>query len=341
MKYTFIEILRCMAICMVVLLHTVTGGLNILDLSGHPETKNSLLLMMDLITWCVPVFLIISGYLFLDPDRHMTFFDSVRKYCRRIILALFLFGVPYAFIELVAVNMTFNWKMPGRAFLMVLRGESWSHLWYLYLILALYLITPALKRILAMLPLWCICLIMGLLLLFCSLCPYLNKRLGIDSIPVMPIQGIYLFYYLSGYLFKIKDNKVSGTRSCKMPVIILAVIIGILIADRLLLDNPLQMAYNYPPTAAIALLLFRAVQSGEIKWKEKNRKTIRHLSDMSFCIYLIHPVFLNLIYKVLHYDLYSMPLFPSILLLFGITFTLSCFNACILRKIPLMRRYVC
>lgn len=41
---------------------------------------------------------------------------------------------------------TFRIRMIPEALKMTLMGHTWSHMWYLYLILFLYLITPLLKK---------------------------------------------------------------------------------------------------------------------------------------------------------------------------------------------------
>ena len=104
----------------------------------------------------MPVFLVISGYLFLNPCREMGLGRMLTKYCRRIVLALILFGVPYGCLELLAAEGRFRPGMPGEAFVKVLRGQSWSHMWYLYLILLLYAVTPLLKRVLKAVPRWAV-----------------------------------------------------------------------------------------------------------------------------------------------------------------------------------------
>ena len=141
----FLDILRVAATCAVVLLHTVTGAMDITDMAAFPAEEWIFLMALDLICWSVPVFVLISGYLFLKPARRVSMRDVLARYGRRILLALFIFGVPYACLEQIALERSFSLGMLGKGFLMVLRGESWSHMWYLYLILALYLMTPALK----------------------------------------------------------------------------------------------------------------------------------------------------------------------------------------------------
>ena len=95
----FLDVLRVLATCAVVLMHVLTGATDVTDASIVPEYRSLLLSVMDLVTWCVPIFLLISGYLFLNPERTLTYPVMIKKYCRRIALAILLFGVPYAASE--------------------------------------------------------------------------------------------------------------------------------------------------------------------------------------------------------------------------------------------------
>ena len=107
----FLDVLRVLATCAVVLMHVLTGATDVTDASIVPEYRSLLLSVMDLVTWCVPIFLLISGYLFLNPERTLTYPVMIKKYCRRIALAILLFGVPYAASELVVTERTFRIRM--------------------------------------------------------------------------------------------------------------------------------------------------------------------------------------------------------------------------------------
>lgn len=203
-REVFLDGLRVAATCAVVMLHTITGAMDITNMSEYPLEWKVFLAGLDLLCWCVPVFLMISGYLFLNPAREIGMGKMLTKYCRRILLALFVFGVPFALLEQVATERCLRLDMVGRGILMVLRGESWSHMWYLYRILFLYLLTPALRWFLTRIPVWGVYLVQGLLLAVCSGLPCLCRVLGLGWGDQLPEEGIYLFYYICGYLFAAK-----------------------------------------------------------------------------------------------------------------------------------------
>ena len=169
----FLDVLRVAAACAVVLMHTVTAVMDNMDMSPYPAAQKLFPAVRDLVSWCVPVFILISGYLFLRPDRNLTFGRMVTKYCRRIVLALFLFGVPYSWIELAVTEGGFRTGMLWQGIVNVLRRQSWAHMWYLYLILFLYLLTPAVRWMLERVPKAALYALAAALLFGSSILPFI------------------------------------------------------------------------------------------------------------------------------------------------------------------------
>ena len=357
----FLDVLRVLATCAVVLMHVLTGATDVTDASIVPEYRSLLLSVMDLVTWCVPIFLLISGYLFLNPERTLTYPVMIKKYCRRIALAILLFGVPYAASELVVAERTFRIRMIPEALKMTLMGHTWSHMWYLYLILFLYLITPLLKKVLRVLPVWGAAAVMAVIFLGSSVAPFLNKVLDINSIPVLPDGGVYFLYYLCGYLFAVREVCVDKGRNVWLTAAVAVLALG-MILSRTLAGFSIQMAYNYPFTVLLAVLLFAAGWNGggdgaALAAREKDR--IHRISwqeagALSFAVYLVHPVYVNLLYKFVKITPFtvleqcgvqSVAAGQAVLILLLAAFclvvlALATATAWVLRKIPVLRKYV-
>ena len=390
----FLDVLRVLATCAVVLMHVLTGATDVTDASIVPEYRSLLLSVMDLVTWCVPIFLLISGYLFLNPERTLTYPVMIKKYCRRIALAILLFGVPYAASELVVAERTFRVMMIPEALKMTLTGHTWSHMWYLYLILFLYLITPLLKKVLQILPVWSVVAVMAVVFLGSSVAPFLNKVLDINSIPVSPDGGVYFLYYLCGYLFAVRevcvdkgrnasgqmvepgsgrragdnkecDGKTQNVESRAWNVWLTAAVAVLalgMILSRTLAGFSIQMAYNYPFTVLLAVLLFATGWNGGRNGaasaaREKNRIhriPWQEAGALSFAVYLVHPVYVNLLYKFVKITPFtvleqcgvqSVAAGQTVLILLLAAFclvvlALATATAWVLRKIPVLRKYV-
>ena len=390
----FLDVLRVLATCAVVLMHVLTGATDVTDASIVPEYRSLLLSVMDLVTWCVPIFLLISGYLFLNPERTLTYPVMIKKYCRRIALAILLFGVPYAASELVVAERTFRIRMIPEALKMTLMGHTWSHMWYLYLILFLYLITPLLKKVLRVLPVWGVVAMMAVIFLGSSVAPFLNKVLDVNSIPVLPDGGVYFLYYLCGYLFVVREVCVDKGRNAGSQMVepgsgrragdntecdgetqnvesrawnvwlkaAVAVLAMGMILSRTLAGFSIQMAYNYPFTVLLAVLLFATGWNGgrdgaASAAREKNRIhriPWQEAGALSFAVYLVHPVYVNLLYKFVKITPFtvleqcgvqSVAAGQVVLILLLAAFclvvlALATATAWVLRKIPVLRKYV-
>ena len=346
----FLDVLRVLATCAVVLMHVLTGATDVTDASIMPEYRSLLLSVMDLVTWCVPIFLLISGYLFLNPERTLTYPVMIKKYCRRIALAILLSGVPYAASELVVAERTFRIRMIPEALKMTLMGHTWSHMWYLYLILFLYLITPLLKKVLRVLPVWGVAAVMAVIFLGSSVAPFLNKVLDVNSIPVLPDGGVYFLYYLCGYFFAVREVCVDKGRNVWLTAAVAVLALG-MILSRTLAGFSIQMAYNYPFTVLLAVLLFAAGWNGSIK---KHRIPWQEAGALSFAVYLVHPVYVNLLYKFVKITPFtvleqcgvqSVAAGQTVLILLLAAFclvvlALATATAWVLRKIPVLRKFV-
>lgn len=363
-RESFLDVLRIAATLAVVLLHTVTGIMDAADMNLYPLEKKVFLIALDLITWCVPIFVLISGYLFLNPDREIPFGQMLTKYCRRIALALLLFGVPYAVLELAAGERRFRIGMLWESVLMVLQGKTWSHMWYLYMIFFLYLIMPGLKALLKKLPKGALYLILALLFTGSSLLPFFKKLFALQWLPVLPDGCIYLFYYLCGYLFAAGNVEERGGRRQKQPewasrnrlrlcgAVLLLLLFGGMAASRIVGSYRVQMAYNYPFTVAASLLLMWLLGEGEDKIPEKNRTPLQKAGALCFGVYLVHPVFANIYYKFLCITPLNFPqgdflqggdiprIAVSLPLFFLLILLPAVFTAWGLYKIPLLRKYV-
>ena len=390
----FLDVLRVLATCAVVLMHVLTGAIDVTDTSIVPEYRSLLLSVMDLVTWCVPIFLLISGYLFLNPKRILTYPVMIKKYCRRIALAILLFGVPYAVSELVVTERTFRIMMIPEALKMTLTGHTWSHMWYLYLIFFLYLVTPLLKKVLRVLPVWGVVAMMAVIFLGSSVAPFLNKVLDVNSIPVLPDGGVYFLYYLCGYFFAVREVCVDKGRNAGGQMVesgsgrsagdntecdgeaqnvesrawnvwltaAVAVLALGMILSRTLAGFSIQMAYNYPFTVLLAVLLFAAGWNGggdgaALAAREKDRIhriPWQEAGALSFAVYLVHPVYVNLLYKFVKITPFtvleqcgvqSVAAGQAVLILLLAAFclvvlALATATAWVLRKIPVLRKFV-
>ncbi|MCR5754676.1 MAG: acyltransferase [Acetatifactor sp.] len=338
----FLDILRVAATCAVVMLHVISGALDLEGVEILPVQKNICLALFDVVTWCVPIFVLISGYLFLNPEREISFQKMLSKYIRRIVLALFIFGVPYALLEMIATERTFHIIMIPKAFWMVCIGQSWAHMWYLYLIFCLYLLTPGLKWVLRRIPIPAVYFVEMILFVGSSIFPFLQKLSGV-TIPVcLPDECIYLFYYICGYLFvrntKVQQKNNSGIIWGESALIFL--LMSGMVISRFSENYSVQMAYEYPFAVLLAILLFDCLRNLDSKMEKLNTVCLEKLSALSFAVYLVHPIFTNILYKGFHLLPFDFALWMSLPIFFAGVLLASVGLAILLRKVSFLQKYV-
>lgn len=90
-RQTEFDVLRLLAILAVIAMHA--GGNAYLSSNFDPRQHS---MFVAAIVWCVPVFFLISGRFFLDPQRHVTIKKIWNKHIRRIIVVFVTWSSIYA-----------------------------------------------------------------------------------------------------------------------------------------------------------------------------------------------------------------------------------------------------
>lgn len=146
----YLEWLRVLACLAVVLIHcfaTPLDNMTVLEVGpGRAFAWTELLVVLG--RWAVPVFLMVTGALLLDPARPVGW-RKVARYVRRMAAVLLSFGTLYALMELAFDAKALSPAMLPEAVLRVLQERSWAPLWYLYDLIGVYLLLPLLRSFVA------------------------------------------------------------------------------------------------------------------------------------------------------------------------------------------------
>lgn len=333
-----IEYMRAIACLGVILIHVMKSAHDVFD-NMTPEIYFICTSFVNNLRWCVPVFLMISGYLLLDPEKKIGLI-KIKQYIIRIVIVLGIFGTGFAFIELIFEKHSVRFTFIFRAFVNMLMGNTWNHLWYLYALIALYLFLPMLKSITGYLSKQEITYIIIVFLIYSSVFPTL-KELGVTIGIAYFSFSIYLFYMLLGYWVrqsKIKISKVLsilGFIGTSLYFVILAYV-----SDVKGYKIP-GIFYSHSSIMVVlqAVLIFSLMGNIKISVDGRLHKIILSIADYSFGMYIMHMFWINILYKVfkLNPAKYGIWIFIPIYI---IVIILTYVTAFIMRKIPIIRKYI-
>lgn len=323
-EYSF-DILRVISMCMVIIIHVS----NVYSRSYGIISNQSFLFSLIFNTISrisVPIFLMISGALLLERDFNK------KKYLNRIkkfIILTIIWDIIYLVWEYYYLGITYN------NFYKLLLEPFRAHLWYLYTILIIYIIQPLLKIILEKSNKKIKILLLILWLLFSTI------SIKISFIANYFTIFCYIGYFIIGnYLYKyIKKNEL---KKYTLPLFILIVIsYGISIVLNYMFSRRYNMFYNLFFAYRTPFIIIATFSFFTIIVSNNNKKIsnfIISLSDLSFGVYLIHGIFLDITVKSFIYgsinSLIGIPLFFIIILISSLV------SVFILKKIKYIKKIV-
>lgn len=132
--------LRVVAIGAVVLIHT--AGLTAAAPDARSTTQGQLAIALDFFSrWSVPVFVMLSGALLLDPARYRGSADFLRRRAMRLVPAVIVWHLVYlAYI----IMLTESSMSAGDALRLTLTGRLFTALYFFWIVLGLAIVTPVL-----------------------------------------------------------------------------------------------------------------------------------------------------------------------------------------------------
>lgn len=132
--------LRVVAICSVISIHTVAPNAVLHDV--RHSLRGWVAIVLDLGSgYAVPVFVMMSGAMMLDPNRFTTTKDFLRKRVVRLVPAIIFWNIAYAWLHnAVSPPRLTLYQVVGHA----LSGTLFGHLYFFWIILGLSLVAPVL-----------------------------------------------------------------------------------------------------------------------------------------------------------------------------------------------------
>ncbi len=318
-----IDLLRIICCILVIGIHTTPDYAYSIS-SGQPIFVNlQALVVQSIVRIGLPVFFMLSGYYLLNrnTDNLFTFY---KKRIISLIIPFFIYSIIlfYAFSYLDHNDSRFS------VYINKLLTSSTSlsvHFWFVYSMLGLYVISPAIKYITDKIQdtdvFKAIIIIVGVF--YYSLYSYSASQSFQNYHHLIPLQGIdtWVMYFIVGGL--IKRIKISThTVLSLLPIAFTLHVTTVYFSVNKFGFNiyPYDSGLNILLMSSMVLLIF---SRAEFKFSPLKINIIEKLAPLTYGIYLIHPLILSLLERAFH-----PPFISHYLTLKTISFSILAFFIC-------------
>jgi surface polysaccharide O-acyltransferase-like enzyme len=295
--------------------------------------------------WCVPVFLMVSGTLLLDPGRASPPGAFYRRRLNRVGLPLAVWTAVYLLFRHHVLDQPMTGFQAARA---VASGAPFLQLYFLYVLAGLYLLTPFLRTALRAMGLreqaWLAAVLLGLGAADQALMTFLDIGEHNAATRFVP----YLGYYVAGRVLRQvpRDPRLTRAAVAAVPVsvVVTAALAAVAASGGRGWGPAGEYVYSYmsPWVVALSLATFwllrvAGTRPGD-RWRP-GRRTAR-LSGLAFGIFLVHALFFYPLVRDWQVPTALGPYLVTLTWHVLVTLVASALVTVALRRIPLLRRIV-
>lgn len=343
-RIVYLDLLRIVACLAVIMCHVSAD--NWYDTDPASFNWQVLNAYDSFVCFCVPVFFMISGTFFLNPNKELPLKALYKKYILRIAVAYLFWSLAYAVYGYLTLGEALS---PSDAALTILNStlESHGHLWFLPVLIGLYIITPLLRQISAKPETEKYFLILffifgiGLSTLMVFDIPY---TWALQTAVVMEMATGYAGYFVLGrYLHVHEFSKRFRAAAYVLGALGIVACVAVSVVYSLQLGEPSAKLYGYLSItslfSAVGFFLFFKYHAPKWRWTAKAQRFIQGLSACTFGAYLIHPLFLSVLYDAGIHSLTFNPAAAVPMLTLGV-FIVSAAVSWLIRRIPVIHKFI-
>ncbi len=295
----------------------------------------------------VPVFVMLSGAIFLDPARKLDVKRLYRRNILRLVILYLLWSGAYGLLDCYFYGFS---NLTGKEILKEMASGRY-HLWYLPMLVGIYVLLPVLRS-------WILhaqkrnvqyflALFVVLQVLRTTVITFVKNGELLHLLELGEIQMAcsYLGYFVLGYYIA-----HVGIPQKYHKFFYLAVIPGA--AANILISNAQSIRDGIPNGViydsfglftfliVVAVFLFVTEKAGRHRWGRRSSAAIAEVSQGTLGVYLLHIGVIELL-EPLGIHSAMVPVAAGVPLLALLTFVLCGAAAALLRRIPLVGRYIC
>ena len=372
-RYEYLTMVRAFACFCIVVLHCMKyscalGQKGVFQMSSAMLTASQII--EYLMNWAVPCFVMVTGALLLDNEKKLTYKKIFSKYIPRMLASILVFSIIFELIDTILLGDPIGLQALVTGIKNAAFNRSWIHMWYLYMVIAIYLMLPIYRKITAninkkdmiyLLVLYGIFLIgvdvltngIGASLVMMKQDSYgaseLVSTLNSAKSPAFFIftQKVWPLYLFLGYAIHKEMIKLRPAVSVGVLLAGIVSIIGLGVAGSTLQNPTAVMVCNVLCTfnsSPVYLLMAMGIFSSFHSMKEGKsgvlKTCIGQFDACSFGIYLLHLIPIRIFMVKLHFDPYQ---YGGLLGAFAFSIAvcvLSFGSTWLLKKIPLAQKII-
>ncbi len=344
--YSF-DIMRIVAICAVVMIHISADVVKDFPNDSFDFVCGNFL--NSLSQFAVPIFFMISGALMLNEDKKLTTPKILNSAFTIFILLIAwsaLYSIAYNIIRPIVFNEHISLSVIIHSFF-----SGHYHMWYLFVLIGLYLITPILRTFIRRNNLHMIgnYLILSIIVCFCSsfFNEFINMLASKDNILLDYLSSYRLDYFYEYLIYYVLGWYVLNVE-IKKPIRIFLYIVGLFsfvitfLCTQLFFNSSESVNNYFYSNDSLNIFLYSTAVFVFLQYLVNNHmfsvnSYVIILSNLTFGVYLIHPLFLfgfKLIYQGISNSLIST------LLIFLCAILASFVSTYIMSKIPGLKKLV-
>lgn len=295
-RIDYLDLLRVLAILAVITIHVVAINWDTISTKSFLWQTNNIFNALS--RWCIPVFAGVSGAIFLNNKKNIEIKDIWTKYIPKMVLLIFIWGIIYN----IYVQQTISFSFVIDTIKLLLKGQIYSHLWYLYMMIGFYIMLPFLKMIVKgaskkeLEYFILICTVVTVILPTVLAIDRFSSFSGILSKTYISFFGGFTLYFMLGYYlstYEIKVNYQKIVYTLTALVAIITVFISNYKSYTLGIPYYNIMGQKSPLALLMGISIFLVAKKFINKISDNNSKLISNVGKNVLGIYLVHEIVIN------------------------------------------------
>ena len=286
-----------------------------------------------------PLFFMISGALMLNEKKNLTFKSCLIRAVNLLIL-LFIWSLFYALVKYVGFPIIKGYGVSFKAFIYAFIYGNY-HLWFLYVLIGLYLVTPLLRFIVNKKNLAYVKYFIALCVVFVYIPTLVTRVLNFYGQPGIfgflrqfdvALVGVYTGYYVLGYYL----YNVAFEKRHRITIYIFGVLsLFATVFGAIFINFDIFFSYGTITVFVYSMAVFVFIK--ELSKNKVSPEKLTLFSRLSFGVYLLHAFILGIVFRYLPH--FEMP-YLFIPLIFVVV-TVITYGICfIISKIPFIKKLI-